>query len=151
MSLRLVPASTSPNTDPYLSPEHISLGVKDDGGGGNLLLNMGGVNDPTVADAQDLSTFFGKLVTELPVARGFRPIYIPSSGAGLDARVTQQFVLNLGITIYPLGVAGVILGVGYTGVLVAGVRVPFLQFTSGGSEGALYWRIDLQLRHSITN
>lgn len=153
MSLLLVPASVSPTSDPVLTPEYISVCVEDDGAGGTLLLNMMGVNDPTVSGAKDLSTFFGKLVTMFPVARAFRQLYIPASGEGLDSEAAIQIRNNLAVTIYPLDVQEVVLGVGYSGAKVGNVQVPFLELVSSGvgEAGPLIWRVDLQLRHSITD
>jgi hypothetical protein len=158
MALTLVPAGTSPSTDPTLTPEYISLGVENDGGGGTLALNMQGVNDPTVAGAKDLSTFFGKNINELPIARAFRPIYNPfpwnNGGGGGPQRTSLarvQICANLAIVIYPLGTDNIVLGVGYDGNTVNGVQVPFLNLIGSASEaGAQTWRVDLQLRHSIT-
>jgi hypothetical protein len=151
MSLLLIPAGTGPSTDPVLTPEYISICAVDSGSGGNLLLNMQGVNNPTVAGAADLSTFFGKNINELPISRAFRPIYTPNpwgGGANREALSAVQIRGNLAVTIYPVGAAGVLLGVTYDGETVAGVQVPFLELV--GSGVAQSWRIDLQLRHSIT-
>ena len=153
MSLLLVPANVSPTSDPVLTPEAISVCVEDDGAGGSLFLNMMGVNNPTVAGAADLSTFFGRLVTMFPVARAFRQLYIPSSGESLDALAGVQIRNNLAVVIYPLSVQEVVLGVGYSGGKVGNVQVPFLELVSSGvgEAGPLIWRVDLQLRHSITD
>lgn len=153
MSLLLVPSGVGPTTDPVLTPEYISVCVEADGDGGQLYLNMMGVNDPTVTDAADLSTFFGKLITMFPISRAFRQLYIPASGISLTAMAGVQIRNNLAVTIYPLSVDAVVLGVGYSASKVSGVQVPFLEFISNGvGEGdPQIWRVDLQLRHSITD
>jgi hypothetical protein len=153
MSLLLIPASVGPATDPVLTPEYISVCAEDNGAGGTLSLNMGGVNDPTVAGAKDLSTFFGKNINELSISRAFRSIYSSAVGIGLTSQAAVQIRNNLAVTIYPIGAANSILGVNYDGLVVSGVRVPFLIFTGiGTGEGPTgIWRIDLQLRHSITD
>lgn len=153
MSLTLIPAGVGPNSDPTLTPEYVSICAVDSGSGGNLYLNMLGVNDPTVSGAADLSTFFGKNINELPISRAFRQIYAPKPWGGSlnrQALAAVQLRTYLAITIYPLSAAGVVLGVSYDGETVGGVQVPFLELIGPGDESAHSWRIDLQLRHSIT-
>lgn len=154
MSLLMVAAGVAPNTDPVHQPEMVSFCVVSDTGG-QLAINMEGINDPTVSHAVDLATFFGiPAVDVVPLSRAFRSIYPPDSGAGLQARGVQQIVKNLDINIVPIsGTSGnIILGVNYNVVVTAGVQVPYLLLTQAGGEGAAgIWRVDLRLRHSITN
>jgi hypothetical protein len=107
----------------------------------------------------DLKTFFvttsHALFQSVVLGRAFRLIYQAASGATLSALVQQQLVKNLDVTILPLGVEDDLPGIGYTGSSVgapAGTEVPYLQLSTSGSEGgSRFWRVDLRLRHSITN
>ncbi len=154
MSLLLVPVNVGPTTDPLAEPEYISVAVQDDGDGGQLRLNMMGVNDPTVSGAADLSTFFGTNINEFPIARAFRQLYQPIFSSGSESQqnlAAIQIRKFLSISIYPLLTLQSIVGVGYDAATVNSAQVPFLELISAGIEGGGLWRLDIQLRHTITN
>ena len=155
MSLLMIAAGTAPITDPVYQPEMVSFCVVSDDAGGQLKINMEGINDPTVTHAVDLATFFGVSAVDVaPLSRAFRSIYPPASGATLLALAVQQIVKNLDVNIVPIsGAAGnIILGVDYDAVVTGSAQVPYLVLTSASGEGGVgTWRVDLRLRHSITN
>ena len=163
--------ATNYNAAIVSKPDMFSFAVQDTGGGGanpTLYINMAGVNDPTVATAVDLKTFYNAgyptLIAPPPVpvfqsislARGFGilPFAAAGTGPGREAQGALAIVPKLLVTVVPLGVSQGLLGITYDVTSVgapAGQCVPYLVLIGIGGEGSGYWRVNITLRHSVTN
>ena len=137
-------------------PDLISIAVVADGNAGtDIYLNGAGVLNATVAGAVDLRTLFtsaGLLFESTQLLRAFRPIYNPQSPTNIDAEL--QFLSHLDVNITPLTGSNVIFGITYLVGLPNGpANVPYLHLVNPGSggEGAGTWRVDLRLRHTVTD
>jgi len=130
--------------DAFSTPDQASIVLNDNsGGGGNVLINGLGVNDPTVSSAVDLKTLFGSKFRSIPLLLAFRALLTA------DANLAEvQFVKNLSVKFTAL--AGTTVGLPgiaqYLAIAVGGVNVPFLDIVSPAVTGT--WRMDIQLRHS---
>jgi hypothetical protein len=158
MSLIILPTNGGYPTGGYSLPERVSFVVADtDGSGGSVYLNGRGVTTGTVAGAYDLRDIFisaGLLFNSIPLLNPFRSI--PPVAQLED--VQNQLLKGLEVTFY--GITGgpaaplnlriaTISGLGG-----APVDVPFLQIiAAAGGEGYTgdAWRVDVRLRHSVTN
>lgn len=145
MSFTLVAAGTGSPVDPFSLPYTVSLGCQDDGGGGNILLNGLGFNAPALANAVDLKTFFGTSFRSVPLLNAFRKIATASATAA-----EQQLVPALDIGIYAL-VAGAtsMPGVDFTFTSSGSTNAPIVKLVGPAVAG--FWRVDIRLRHSLTN
>jgi hypothetical protein len=138
-------------------PEMIGFAISDDGGGGDIYLNGQGVVNPTVVGAADAKTIFtsaGLLFRSIPLLRAFRLLYRTPN----DAAAEEQFQNNLDISIYPIGgtdgaTAGFPVVQANSSLPGAAVNIPYLHFQRPGGEGGVagLWRVELRLRHTITN
>lgn len=153
MAFTLIPTNSGYPTTGYSLPNMVSFCVEDDGAGGEILINGQGINDPTVADAVDLKTMFtgvSKNFNSIPLLRAFRIIPSTLLQDGLD-----QNIKNLEISFYQVGQAAT----GSTGLLFIPIvgavggpdNVPYLVINAPGADSATQWRIELKLRHSITD
>jgi hypothetical protein len=153
-------------------PDLFSFCVRDTGGGGanpTLYINMAGVNDPTVATAVDLQTFYAggypnstgfgppvPIFQSIPLARAFGllPFAAAAGQPGRTGQGGEALVPKILVTAVPLGTSQSLLGIDYDVTSVgapAGMCVPYLVLIGQGGEGSGYWRVDITLRHSITN
>lgn len=144
MSFILVPTGSGSPIDSLSLPYAVSLVCQDDGGGGNILINGLGYSNPSPADAVDLRTFFGATAFKsIPLLNAFRRIATSTATAA-----QQQLARALRVSIYALSAAAAAVpGVDYVGSAVA--NVPFLQLK--GPSVAGFFRVEIGLRHSITN
>lgn len=131
--------------DAFSTPDLASIVLNDtNGGGGNVLINGLGVNDPTVSGAVDLKTLFGSKFHSIPLLSAFKAL-----SAADDNLAEVQFVQNLAVKFTAL--SGTTVGLPaiaqYLATTVAGVNVPFLNIVSPAVAGT--WRMDIQLRHSM--
>ena len=151
MSFTMIAPGSSPPVDVFSLPNAVSFCVTDSGSGGQINLNGLGVGSGTVAGAVDLKTFFGTgtpvLFRSIPLLRAFRVLTNP----GTNLAAETQLVNNLHITIYPNGGTGLAAmpSVSYNGTVGAAPNVPFLQLNGPAVSGT--WRVDIELRHSLTN
>jgi len=164
--------ATNYNAAIVSKPDLFSFCVQDTGGGGanpTLYINMAGVNDPTVATAVDLKTFYNAgypsligfgppvpVFQSIPLSRGFavQPFAASGTGQGREAQGTLAIVPKLLVTAVPLGVSQGLLGITYDVTSIgapAGQCVPYLVLIGIGGEGTGFWRVDITLRHSVTN
>ena len=150
MSFTMIAPGASSPVDVFSLPNAVSFCVSDSGSGGQINLNGQGIGSGTVSGAVDLKSFFATgtpvLFRSIPLLRAFRLLV---SGTNLAAET--QFVSNLHITIYPVGSTGVAAmpSVNYNGTLPNATNVPFVQLNGPAVSGT--WRVDIELRHSITN
>lgn len=144
MSLIIVPnPSTSQVESSYSQPDHVSLCVTDDGGGGNLLLNGQGVTSGLLATAADIPTYFGAtLFKSIPLMRAFRKT------TSIQA-ANDQFFKNLNIAIYGLTGTPPASNPSVTVTFETGgfTGVPFLVLVGPGISA--FWRVEIGLRHSL--
>ncbi len=153
-------------------PDLFSFCVQDTGGGGanpTLYINMSGVNDPTVSTAVDLQTFYkggfpGSIGFNPPVpnfqsvslarAFGLLPFAAAGSAQGRQAQGAAALVPKLLVTAVPLQGGNELLGIDYDVTAAgapSGMCVPYLVLVGFGGEGSGIWRVDITMRHSITN
>ena len=126
----------------FSTPQHVTFCVSDsDGGGGNILVNGLGANDPAVTGAMDLRTFFGSKFVSIPLLNAFRLLSRPDSNLAEAQFLTQLQVIITNANGSPAKLPSL----NYLGV-VSG-SIPFLSIVSPAVVGA--WRIDIQLRHSF--
>lgn len=134
---------TSP-VDAFSTPHRVSLCVNDsNGGGGNILINGLGINDPAVSGALDLKTFFGANFKSSQLLTAFRALVQANANLAEQQLVTEVQV----IVVSASGVPAKQPSMNYLGMAVGGVNVPFLSVVSPAVVGA--WRVDLQFRHSL--
>lgn len=147
MSFVTIPVGSGPPVDGVSLPNSVSFGLSDDGAGGSVFLNGLGVLNATVTGAVDLKTYFGSpKFRSIPLLRAFRAMTAPSA-----ANAEAQFLNNLAISIYPLttGLAAMP-AINYLAGLPNGpANVPYLSIVGPAVAGN--WRIEIRLRHSITN
>ena len=148
MSFVVVPIGSSSPVDAFSLPNVVSLVVSDSGSGGQVNINGLGVVDPTVAGAVDLKTYFGRAFRSLGVLNALRAI---APGGGNQA-AEQALVPRLEVNIYPVGSPGVagMPAVNYLGGTPSGPNnVPYLSLNGPAVAGT--WRVEIKLRHSITD
>ena len=155
MGFTVIPPSTSSPVSGISLPDLVSICVVADGNAGtDIYLNGGGILNATVTGAVDLKTLFtsnGLLFDSAQLLRAFRPIYT-ANPSNDDAE--RQFLKLLDLNITPLEGSNVIFGINYLVGLPNGpVNVPYLRLINPGSggEGGGTWRVDLRLRHTITD
>lgn len=128
-------------------PNRVSLCFFDDGGGGQILLNGLGVDSGMVASALDLKSIFtsnSQPFVSYPLLSAFRRLSADTSLAAM-----LQLVKEVEISIVALSTAVTIEpSITYLSNLAV-ANVPFLQIAGPTVAGT--WRIELKLRHSITN
>lgn len=151
MSFTMIAPGSSPPVDVFSLPNAVSFCVTDSGAGGQINLNGLGIGSGTVAGAVDLKSFFATgtpvLFRSIPLLRAFRAVN-PATTAVAEA----QLVNNLHITIYPNGSNGLAAmpAVNYLVGLPSGpANVPYLVLNGPSVAGT--WRVDIELRHSLTN
>jgi hypothetical protein len=137
----------------FSSPDLVSLGLIDDGGGGTLNINGLGVVDPTVGFAHDLKTEFinaGLLFNAYPLLRAFRALAPVASDVTAGAQFARW--LDIKFNIVSLGPQGAGLPIVNVKAGLSGgpANVPYLQLIRAADESAVEgtWRLDLRLRHS---
>lgn len=148
MSFAFVSTGVGSPVDPFSLPNAISLAVQDDGGGGTIFLNGLGFNAPALANAVDIKTFFstaGVTFRSGPLLNAFRRIRTATAQAAQN-----QLVPSLDIGIYPL-VAGAdkIPAFNFDYTQSGSTIAPLV--TLIGPAVAGFWRVDIRLRHSITD
>ena len=146
MSFTLVSAGIGSPVDPFSLPNTVSIACQDDGSGGTIFINGLGFNAPALANAVDLKTFFGAAAFKsYPLLKAFRKILTATAAAAQN-----QLVPALAISIYPL-VAGLaaIPGVDFTFTQSSTTIAPLVGLI--GPSVAGFWRVEMRLRHSITN
>ena len=149
MGFIIVPTTAYPDT-PLSLPHYCSFCVQDDGGGGQITINGLGVTSSLVAGTTDLKTFFtglGLMWRSNPLLRAFRAV-----PAGTTTAAMNQFINNLEINSYFIAGNGVAGALGFTYLInlgSGGATTPYLSIA--GPSVAGIWRVDLKLRHSITN
>jgi hypothetical protein len=157
MSLIIVPTSGGYPTGGYSLPERVSFVIADsDGSGGTIYINGLGVttsDEPGVYDLKKIFTAVGMLFNSLPLAGAFKKV----SAATLEA-VQDQLLKGVSFSFYgfsasapaPLNLRfGTLNGVGSIPAYV-----PLLEIEApNGGEGYTgdTWRVDINLRHSVTN
>ena len=144
MAFALVPSGSGSPLDSFSLPNAVSLVCSDDGNGGALLINGLGF---TGAGLADLKTFFGSAFRSTPLLNAFRRILTASATVA-----ERQLVPAIKVTIVPLDVGGVpigVPGVDYTFTSNATTIAPGVELNGPGVAG--YWRVDIELRHTITN
>jgi hypothetical protein len=158
MSLVVVPTSTGYPTGGYSLPERVSFAISDtDGTGGTIYINGQGVKNGDVAGAYDLKDIFvsaGLLFSSTPLLGPFR-LLKPGSSL-LD--VQNQLLKGLSFSFYGVTAnAPAPLNLRFGTLNAIGGQpdsIPFLEIIApNGGEGYTgdTWRIDINLRHSITN
>lgn len=152
MSVIIIPFSSLPDqASSFSMPNAVSLGFSDDGGGGNLLINGLGVLNAVVSGAIDLKTLFvttnSRPFNSYPLLNAFRAL---NPGNQTDKGAQIQLVTGLHVTIVPLttGLAAMP-ALEYLASISPVPQVPFLVLVGPAVAGN--WRIDIKLRHSITN
>lgn len=160
MSLNPVTVSSGNPFGGISQPDLVSLCVADaDGTGGDVYLNGLGVTSGLLANTYDLKSLFtgaGLLFNSIPLIRAFRQIF----GSNASLQAWRQLVSNLEVSYYALvagasaPISALTLRFDQTLATVNGVVVPLLHIQApAGGEGYVgdTWRVDLKLRHSITN
>lgn len=151
----VIPTTAYPQTG-YNLPDLISICVQDaDGTGGTLYLNgVGVVNGVDIFDLKTLFTNVSLPFSSYPLLRAFRSV----PAATGNASALAQFSKNLEINYYPIvGVADPAFALRFQPIAGIGggpATAPYLQIVvpAGGEEYAGdVWRLNLKLRHSITN
>lgn len=149
MSFIIVPTTSYPDT-PLSLPNLCSFCVQDDGSGGAITINGLGVTSSQVAGTSDLKTFItglGLTWRSNPLLRAFR-----ACPAGTTTAAMAQFLNNLDINSYFVAGNGVAGALGFNYLInlgSGGASTPYLEVAGPGVAGI--WRVDLKLRHSITN
>jgi hypothetical protein len=151
MAVQIVPFSTpGDQVVSYTLPNAVSLAFSDDGGGGTLYLNGLGILNGDLSGAVDLKTLFqttnGVIFRSYPLLSAFRRLSVNSNQGAMN-----QLVPRLHISIYPLPTGGsaTLPKIGYL-ANIGGINfVPFLEIVGPAAAGD--WRLDISLRHSITN
>lgn len=150
MAFIIVPFGAGVPVDAFSFPNAVSLAVSDDGGGGQIYINGLGVTNSILAGATDLQTYFGSSFRSIPLLKAFRKLV--GVNGNQNQLAEQQFCTNLKISIVPVNGAGVValpnlvyLG----GIGGAPVTTPLLSFQGPAVSGN--WRIEIGLRHSITD
>lgn len=151
----ILSSGLGPPAGPVSLPDLISVGVEDtSGGGGELYINGLGITSGLAATAYDLKTFL--------VAAGLNFSSIPLLGAFKKARTAalawQRLVSMLEVNYYALSAGNVTdplnLRFDATSDVVNGEIVPLLHVSAAdggeGYSGGL-WRLDLRLRHTLTD
>lgn len=159
MALVVIPPNI--NSAAYIAgeslPDLAAFAISDDGSGGEIFLNGQGVVAPTVTGAYDLKTIYtsaGVLFRSIPLLRAFRLLYNTPN----DVAAEIQFHNFLDLDMFPVaGSNGAICGLP-TITCTAGtpsgpLNVPYLHILRPSDESAVAgtWRLELRLRHSITN
>lgn len=152
MSFIVVPFGAGTPVDAFSFPNAVSLCVSDDGGGGQIYINGLGVTNGILAGAVDLQTYFGAAnFHSIPLLKAFRAL-VGVTGGNQNQSAEQQLCKNLRISIVPVNAAGgpnlpnlVYLG----GIGGAPVNTPLLSLQGPAVAGN--WRVEIELRHSITN
>ena len=138
-------------------PDEVSLGLEDtDGTGGDIFINGVGLHDPVngLYDLQTIFTGAGLLFNSIPLLRAFRRLRATDT---VD-QGWRQLLSNLELIVYPLVVGGLTdafnLRLDQTAVTLSGINFPEVRvFAPAGGEGYTgdSWRLELKLRHAITN
>jgi len=128
-------------------PNYCSFVIADSGAGGQVFVNGLGVTSGSVADAVDLQTLFGTAFKSFSLLRVFHAV----DSLSLDD-VLVQFLTYLDINCYTWGgnpVTKMPSFIPTIGISGGPANAPYLVIQ--GPQVAGTWRIDLKLRHSITN
>lgn len=128
-------------------PNMVSFCVQDNGGGGQIFLNGLGVLNALVAGAVDLKTFFGTFFNSLSLLSAFKTL----TGA-LVSQPAGQMVPALEISIVPHGNPGLAAMPAVTylvGIGAGPAQAPYVAIAGPAVAGT--WRVNIRLRHSITN
>lgn len=150
MAFIIVPSASAAPIAAFSFPERVSLVMSDDGGGGDIFLNGRGVLNAALTGAVDLKTFFVTTISALfrsgPLLSAFKQLVTQTDNAAC-----AQLVRSLDITIVPVDAGGRanIPHTTYLGAVGGLEGVPFLKFSGPAVAGS--WRVDITLRHSITN
>lgn len=161
MSLTMI---TGMAPDGFISslPDYVSFAIQDDGSGGSLWINGLGVNGGPIRGGDtvtDLKTFFvgnSALFRAVPLLLAFRRLHGKVSYTNDDAQA--QFLAFLNVVITPLvstpqsnEVPALWYGVNQSSNGAGDVPYFGIQGIGDGETGAGIWRVDMRLRHSITN
>lgn len=144
MSFIAVPVTSGSPTQGYSTPTRCSFCVQDDGGGGQILVNMLGVTSALVSSAVDLGTLFGTSFRSIPLKRAFRSVTTLLAAC-------DQFNTYLNINANFINGVGVAGALGFTylqGVISSGPANAVYLGIAGPSIAGI-WRVDLALRSSI--
>ena len=156
MSLVPVVVTTGYPVTGFSLPDLISLCVRDaDGTGGTLYLNgVGVVNGVDIFDLKTLFTAAGLPFNSIPLLRAFRSV----PAATGNASALAQFSKNLEINYYPtVGVADPAFALRFQPIAGIGggpATAPYLQIVApsgGGGYAGDIWRLNIKLRHTVTN
>ncbi len=149
-------ASAYPHTG-YSLPDMVSFCVQDaDGAGGSLYLDgLGVVDGNDIFDIKTLFTAAGVNFVSYPLLRAFRAVPAATGNASALAQLSK----NLEINSYPIepSAAGPAVSLRFAPITGIGgtTGVPFLWIVAQVSTDPDYagdiWRLELKLRHSITN
>lgn len=149
MSLTAVP-TIGPLSGPTAAislPNMVSFCVQDSGAGGQIFVNGLGVVNALVAGAVDLKTFFGTAFNSGALLAAFKTLT-----GNLVGAPAGQLVPGLEITIVPHGNPGLAAMPAVTylvGIGAGPVQAPYVAIAGPGVAGT--WRVNIRLRHSITN
>ena len=151
MGVGIVPFSSPSNqVNSYTLPNAVSLAFFDDGGGGQIYLNGLGILNADLAGAVDLKTLFqttnGVVFRSYPLLNAFRRLTTNTSVAAMN-----QLVQGLRVAVFPMAVGGssVLPQLSYLAAIGGIDNVPFLSIAGPAVAGT--WRVDISLRHSMTN
>ena len=132
-----VSAGTSSPQYPYSTPLRAEFSVVDDGSGGQLFVNAGGLNG---ASQMDLETFFGTQFRSWALAAAFTRNYLAT-----------QTIANLNLIFRDIEVlivgrdsAAATAAPSYLPVIVS--NTPGFNFVGPGAAGT--WRVTIRLRQS---
>lgn len=149
MGVGIVPFAASPaQATSFSYPNRASLVFFDDGGGGQILLNGLGISNAVVATALDLKTIFtsnNQPFVSYPLLSAFRRLTVDTQVAAM-----QQLVKEIEISIITISTAVTIEpSIAYLANIPPAEFVPFLNIAGPAVAGT--WRIEIKLRHSLTN
>lgn len=137
------PGSSVP-TSSFSYPNRASLVFFDDGGGGSLLINGLGVTGVGFSDLRTIFTSNGALFNSIPLLSAFRRLT-----ANTDYAAQAQLISRLDVAIETINNSVLAPAINYLGGTGGNDFVPFLAIDGPAAVGT--WRIELKLRHSITN
>lgn len=146
MAVGIVPVNSSAPVFGRSYPNRVSLAFFDDGGGGNLFLNGGGISGVGVYDLKTLFTSVGMLFNSYPLLRAFRQIPNGTNDENCDRILSEiEIVTNQISTATPLAN----MAVTYNAPTPLNLTWPAIALVGPGI--ARQWRVDIRLRHSITD
>jgi len=151
VALNVVQVSTGYPTSGFSLPDLISLCIRDDDGtGGALYLNGLGVTN-ILNNSFDLKLLFtgvGLVFNSYPLLRAFRAVNAATGNAEMLAQVAKYLEINY----YPIAGGAIPLRF----VPIAGLggdppTVSYLQIIAAVGTIGDTWRLNLKLRHTVTN